>query len=114
MSAGKYNILCEQGATFSQVITWTDSEDVAIDLTDYTAKMQVRRSEASPNSSLELSTENGGISLNSSGEVSLTISSADTADISSGQYVYDLEMTTGETTTRLIQGTFTVSAEVTK
>jgi hypothetical protein len=36
------------------------------------------------------------------------------AAVSAGDYVYDLELINGATVTRLVQGTFTVNAEVTR
>ena len=36
------NLYVEAGATFSRVITYTDSSGVLVDLTGYTAELQVR------------------------------------------------------------------------
>jgi hypothetical protein len=41
MAATTYDILIEQGATYSQVITYKES-GAAVNLTGYTARMQVR------------------------------------------------------------------------
>jgi hypothetical protein len=41
MAATTYDILIEQGATYSQVVTYKES-GVAVNLTGYTARMQVR------------------------------------------------------------------------
>lgn len=43
MPAGKHNFICEMGATFSRTVTWTDADGTPINLTDYTARMQVRQ-----------------------------------------------------------------------
>jgi hypothetical protein len=63
-----------------------------------------------------LTTENGRIVLGGAlGTITLTVPFAN-MNIAEGQYVYDLEMVSpgGTVVTRLLQGTFTVSGEVTK
>ena len=112
-AAGTYNITADQGATFTRTITWTDGTN-PINLTGYTARMQVRATIDSTTVALELTTSNGRISLGgSAGTVTLTVPAATmTLD---GQYVYDLELISGSgVVTRLVQGTFTVRAEVTR
>ena len=42
MSAGAYDITCEQGVTFNRTLTVKDSNGDARDLSTYTARMQVR------------------------------------------------------------------------
>lgn len=44
MPAGEYDILAEQGATYTLGLTYKDSTNTVIDLASYTARMQVRRS----------------------------------------------------------------------
>lgn len=49
------------------------------------------------------------------GTVDLLISAANTASLTAGQYVYDLELVSGGgVVTRLLEGNFKVSAEVTR
>ena len=114
MSAGSYDILCEQGATFLRVLEVTDSVGDPINYSGYTARMQVRRRVDSDDVIIELTTENGRISMNSSGQIVLSISATDTADIQTGG-VYDLEIiNSSNEVERLIQGNFTLSLEVTR
>jgi hypothetical protein len=113
--AGTHDIVCDQGATFTRVFTWEDSTANPIDLTLYTARMQVRATVGSASTLLSLTTENGGISLGgAAGTITVTATAAQTAAITAGCYVYDLEMVTGAVVTRLVQGSFTVDAEVTR
>lgn len=115
MPAGIYNIVAEQGATFTRTLTWTDNAGAAIDLTTYTARMHVRVETHSASTVLTLTTENGGISLGgASGTITLQASATTTAALDAGSYVYDLEMVSGSVVTRLVQGTFVVNAEVTR
>lgn len=112
--AGTHNFRANQGETFSKVLTWKDSAGTPITLTGYTAKMQVR---LIPGTTviIELSTVNGRIVLGGiAGTITLTIAATDSAALPPGEYRYDLEMTTGGgVVTRLLEGQFTVKAEIT-
>jgi hypothetical protein len=115
MTAGTYLITAEQGATFTRTIIWKDANDVPINLAGYTARMQVREDYFSTVATLTLTTENGGITLGgATGSIVLSVSAADMTLVESSAYVYDLELEIGGVVTRLIQGTFTVNAEVTR
>lgn len=115
MAAGIYNFTCEQGATFTRVINATDAAGDPIDLTGYTARMQVRRDLDASSIIIELTTENGRISLDgASGEITLTIDAEDTSAIPRPG-VYDLELESdGGTVIRLLKGTFNLDSEVTR
>jgi hypothetical protein len=113
--AGTYNMTVDQGATLSQQWTYRDSNDALVDLTGYTARMQVRESFASPSAVLELTTENGGLTLGgAAGTINLAITATASAALAAYRYVYDLELVTGSTVERLVMGTFTVRGEVTR
>jgi hypothetical protein len=95
MAATTYDILIEQGATFSQIVTYKES-GVAVNLTGYTARMQVRSHAGIGRSFIELTTANGRIALGgSAGTITLTISATDTAALTAGRGVYDLELVSG-------------------
>lgn len=115
MSAGIWNILADQGATFSRIVTWKTSAGVLVNLTGYTAEMQIRESYDSVSPVLTLSTSNGRISLGgAAGTITLTIQAAN-MDMDAGRYVHDLELTSaGGAVTRLTMGTFLVRPEVTR
>lgn len=111
--AGIYDIICPQGATFNNVFTYKVG-GTAVNLTGYTAAMQVRTSyTASPIISL---TTSSGITLGgSAGTITVNISATTTASYTSGQYIYDLELTSPSgVVTRLLQGRFTITSEVTR
>jgi hypothetical protein len=112
--SGKYNIVAEQGATFNLNFT-VQTDGVPWDFTGYTAAMQVRRSTSSATTLLNLSSTNGDITMNSSGEVSVTVSATEMTSLPSGRWVYDIEFTSpSDEVTRLLEGRFIVSAEVTQ
>jgi hypothetical protein len=111
-----FNITINQGATFELTITWKDSAGTAIDLTGYTARMQVRETYSSTTPIVSL-TNGAGITLGgAAGTIAIVISATTTAALAAPfSGVYDLEIVSaGGVVTRLVQGTATVSAEVTR
>ncbi len=85
-------------------------------LTSYTAALQIRSLPSSPTKVLDLTTENGGITITGSeGKVAVHATAAQTAAIDDGVYVYDCEITSvSGVVTRLVQGQVVVSPEVTR
>ena len=114
MSAGEYDIICEQGATFSRTLTVEDSSGVVRNLSSFSGKMQVRKRVSSTDTLVELSTTNGKMTLNASGEISLSLTATETAAIASSG-VYDLEITSaGGAVERVVEGDFNLIPEVTR
>lgn len=112
-----------QGATFSQTLFWeVGTPPTPVNLTGYTAKLQIRSTHKSKAVILELSTSNGRITLGTGGDfttgaINLSISATDTAQLSicdDIKPVYDLEMTSGSTVSRILQGNVIIAPEVTK
>jgi len=129
MSAGTYNLNIEQGATFIRVFLWqvggtTDcggcststSTATPVDLTGFSADMQIRQTQQSTTILYEGSTANGNIVLGgTAGTITLTIPSTTTAGFTWLRGVYDMNLTSaGGIVTRLLQGTVVVSPEVTR
>jgi hypothetical protein len=113
--AATHNFVCEQGATFSRQITWLDSNGAPLDLTGYTARMQVRATVDASSALFNLTSGAGDITLGgAAGTITIAISATATAAVAAGCYVYDLELVDGATVYRLLQGEFEVDAEVTR
>lgn len=113
--AGLYDITADQGATFSRVFTWKDSNGDPVSLVGWTGRMQVRSRVPSATTVLDLTTANGGVTLGgAAGTVTISVSAADMADVDAGVYTYDIELVNGSTVERLVMGTFTVRGEVTR
>lgn len=114
--AGTYNIVADQGATFSRQLTWKDTAGSAVNLTGYTGRMQLRSQiDATGAAVLELTTENNRIVLGgTAGTIDLSVAATAMADVVASTYVYDLELVSGSVVTRLVQGTFEVRGEVTR
>lgn len=113
MLAGTYNIVCEQGATFEREITVVNADNTVPDYNSSTARMQVRPTVESSTIIISLTTENGRIVLLNN-KITLSITADDTTLLAQGTYKYDLEIVTGTEVTRLVQGDFKVSPEVTR
>lgn len=111
------NLEMQQGATFRKDLTWQIAE-APVDLTGYTARMQVRETVDSVTSLLELTTENGYITLGgAAGTIRLEVDAVAMAALDFTAGVYDLELASGDATpfvTRLCEGAVTLSPEVTR
>lgn len=109
-----HDITCYQGATFDYSLTYK-TNGTAVNLTGYTARMQVRETYDSTGTVFSL-TSGSGITLGgTAGTIELNISAADTAGAAHGQYAYDLELVSaGTTVTRLMEGYFFINPEVTR
>ena len=112
----KEKLKIPQGETYRHTFHYRDSVTGAIiDLTGYTARMQIRASVESA-TKLYDSTTLGDITVSGSfGDVLLEIPAAVTTAWTFRNAVYDLEIIDGSgKVTRLVQGTVIVSPEVTR
>lgn len=112
---GKKDFKLLQGATFEELITWSD-EAGPVNLTGYTARMQAREEYESATAFIDINTGNGGITLGgAAGTIALFISATNTALITAEHGYYDLELVspTGRVY-RLLQGKICVSKEATR
>ena len=131
MIAGVYNLTIEQGSTFGRLIS-IEQPDLAadptgqtfenFDLSGFTARMHIRRTIDTATPMITLTTENGRIAINpniagaptKNNEISLMITAADTATITTSG-VYDLEIiSAGGTVSKVIRGDVTLIPEVTR
>ena len=102
MSAGRHDIVIEEGATFTLSATWEIS-GAAVNLSGYTASFKLISSSGDTVATI---TSPSGITLGgAAGTIVVTITdeATDGYDFNSGRYV--LELTSGGgVTTRLLQG----------
>lgn len=76
--------------------------------------MTVRPFVGSTTTTLLATTSNGRISFDPlNGRITVTVDATTTGAITASRYVYDLVLTTGQTTTRVLEGKFVVTAAVT-
>ena len=104
-------LLIEQGATFSSTVNVEDSTGASINLYGYSAASQMRKSYYATSNTAFLATITG----NANGEITLSMTAANTALISPGRYLYDLVITSPDTTkTRVVEGIVNVLPGVTQ
>lgn len=110
-----YDMCIAQGATFQKIITWK-SDGALVNLDGYSARMQVRATAEAASPLIELTTQNGRITLGgSAGTITLTISATDTAALTAGRAVYDLELVAANGTVKnLIGGVVTIPRNITR
>lgn len=120
MSAGRYDILIEQGSTFNLYIQYKDSAGSLQALgSGYTARMKIKdyvdgdviaSTESADNPKNTLS-----ITLASSGNnIVVTMNATNTAALDFDSAVYDLELISSSLTERVIEGRVKLNKEVTK
>jgi hypothetical protein len=115
MTAGIYNATIDQGSIWNVTLIYQDSDGDPVDLTNYTAAMQLRQNYNSTLADLTLTTENGGLTITPlTGTIQVAATATQTGLLSSGFYVYDLELMSGSNISRLIQGQITVAEQVTR
>ena len=113
INPARYNITAYQGATYDLNLTWAIG-GTAVNLTNYTAAMQVRINPGDTNTILSL-TNGSGITLGgTAGTIAVAVSANTMGSATPGNYVYELELNSGGQVTRLLQGSFAIQAEVTR
>ena len=112
-----------QGQTLRDQLVFVDGAGAPIDLSAKTARMQVRTSIDDPTVIFELTTANGGITMDANGLVTFNMSATATAALFVGifepqEWVFDLEIITTAAPTdivdRVLTGVVTFSPEITR
>lgn len=115
MTARKYDISIEQGATFLMTLTYKNAAGVPINLTGYGATMQVREAVAQ-RVFASASTGNGRITVNGSGQIAISVAASETAAIEVTRGVYDLFLQApgGNPVEKLLYGDVIINPSVTR
>ena len=105
-------ITIEQGANLTSTITVNDTQGDAVNLTTYSASSQLRKSYYSSSANTLTATITG----NANGQITLSMTAANTSALTPGRYVFDLIITnsTDNSVTRVIEGTAIVLPSVTR
>jgi len=107
--ATKANLVIDQGATFSTDLSLTDENGDALILAGYTANSQIRKWYTSTNYIAFTTSVNTSI-----GVITLSLTDSQTANLTAGRYVYDVEINDGSTVSRVVEGIITVTPNVTR
>ena len=116
MSAGFYHFIIEQGATFKHTLTLKDSSDTVINLTGYSAEMDLKKNQDDSSDVITLTVANSRITMGGgAGTIVLEISASDTTSFAVGDGVYDLEITDSSgKVDRILEGTYSIRGNVSR
>lgn len=105
------NIFIDQGTDFSITVDVTQADGNALNLTGYSAAAQIRKTYGSTSATATFT-----ISISAAtGQVTMSLTDTQTTAISSGRYVYDLNITSGSgATTRVVEGQAIITPGVTR
>jgi hypothetical protein len=107
-----YEITIDQGSTFAMTVELKDYfTNNPLDLSQYSARSQIRKNYESVTSNNFIVS----IADAANGNISISMSASNTANLKPGRYVYDLEIEDeANTVTRVIQGVAIVTPQVTR
>lgn len=110
--AAYVEITIEQGSNLTSTVTVNDTQGDAVNLSTYSASAQLRKSYYSSSANTLTAIVTG----NANGQITLSMTAANTANLTPGRYVYDLIITnsTDNSVTRVVEGTATVLPSVTR
>ena len=110
--AAYVELTIEQGANLTSTVTVSDNQGDSVNLATYSASSELRKSYYSTSATVIKATITG----NANGEITLSMTAANTALLSPGRYVYDLTITNSvdNSVTRVVEGTAVVLPSVTR
>lgn len=114
MAAATHDLIIDQGATWRVNLLYKDPAGSPINLTGYTAQLQLRTSYEAASASLSLSSGSGITITGNTGNIAIVATATQTTSLVAGDYFYDLEITLSGEVTRLIQGRAIVRPQVTR
>ena len=112
-----YNTTIDQGADWFINFTYENPAGTPVNITGYTAALQIRTSPLARTAVLTLTDGDGITITGASGLIECHATAEQTAAIVNAKYAYDLEITSTApeyTVTRLVQGTVIVTPQVTR
>lgn len=111
MAAGYQELFVEQGSDYITTITLDDINGEPFDLAGYTAKSQLRKSYYSSTVTAEFEIS---FTDSANGVMAISLSSANTANVSAGRYVYDVIIKNNQDVkTRVLEGIVNILPQVT-
>jgi len=106
------NLYIDQGSDFSTTVTINDSAGSALDLTNYTASAQIRKTYSSSTYTTFTTTFDTN---RTTGIIKLSLTNTQTVALKSGLYVYDVLISdVNSVKTRVVEGSVTISPMVTQ
>lgn len=105
------NLYIDQGTDFNVTVDVTNTDGSVLNLSNYTAVSQIRKTYGSSTVSATFATSIAA----AQGQVTLTLTDTQTAGLTAGRYVYDLNITSSAgQTTRVVEGQVVLTPGVTR
>lgn len=117
MSQGIYNMTIEQGSTFKLSLVYKNHLNAIVDLTGYSARMQIRSTLSASTKLFEVTTDTPEQLwiVPSAGQINIKIPHTSTSALAPSIAVYDLEIESSEgEVIKLIKGRCRIEGEVTR
>ena len=99
------NLVITTGSSFETTFTVVDTSNTAFDFTGYTGTSQMAKSVA-------VGTFTVGVTSALGGKIKISMSEEDTRTLSEGRHVYDVNVKTGSTVSKLVNGNILVYAGI--
>ena len=116
--ATKFNIDIIRGSRYIKGFTYVNSSKEAIDLTGLSARMHIREKDNSKTEELELTTDNGMLTIIPlTGQINIILTAVDTASITINKGVSDLELydaADAEIVDTILEGIVTIRDAITR
>jgi hypothetical protein len=111
--AAYVELIMDQGASFNNVINLTDDlSNASLNILGYTVRSQMRRSYYSANATANITCT---ITNSSNGEITMSMTAANTTLIKAGRYLFDLEtVDLNGIVSRVLEGIITVTPQITR
>jgi hypothetical protein len=111
--AAYVELIMDQGASFNNVINLSDDlSNASLNILGYTVRSQMRRSYYSANATANITCT---ITNSSNGEITMSMTAANTTLIKSGRYLFDLEtVDLNGIVSRVLEGIITVTPQITR
>jgi hypothetical protein len=110
--AGYTELYIDQGTDFSASIVLQDDDNNLYQNVDgYIITSSMKRSPLSPNTAANLQCS---IINSANGEIGIALDAANTANLKTGRYFFDVRSNAANNYTRLIEGIITVTPSITK
>jgi hypothetical protein len=112
MPAGYVNIKIESGASFSIDMELNNADGSNLDLTGYTGACKIRKSYYSNFNVYSLTVVVANPPTD--GKIIISSTASETATFKPGRYVYDVEISSGSSVTRVVEGIAEVTPNATR
>ncbi len=106
------NLVINTGSNFKDTFTTLTTSASPFNFSNWSGSCQMSKSVSIGSSSYAVATFNVGFSTVSQGKFTISLGSTETRTLKEGRYVYDILVSSGSTTYRIIEGNILVKAGI--